>query len=95
MKSLARSGVAASGVGAALEGGVGASVIVPQGGEVVFRFNRCPSGARIVVLPLPAGTRMGDAVDFELNPGQVSAPPLSDIEAILDGRFYVEPGDGE
>ena len=87
------SGVAASGVGAALEGGVGVSVIVPQGGEVVFRLI-VPSGAQIVV-PLPAGTRMGDAVDFELNPGQVSALPLSDIEAILDGRFYVEPGDGE
>jgi len=72
---------------------VSVSAVVPPGGEAVFRIIM-PSGAQIVV-PLPLGTHAGDAVDFELNPAQMAALPASDLEAILDGRFHVEPGDGE
>ena len=72
---------------------IGITVSVPAGGEQVFRL-AVPSGAQIIV-PLPAGTYAGDSVDFELTPEQLAALPRSDVVALRDGRFHVEPGDGE
>ena len=75
------------------EGGVNVSVLVPLGGEDVFRVV-APSGSQVVV-PLPPGTRAGDTVAFELSAGQLAELPASDVEALGEGRFLVEAGDGE
>lgn len=72
---------------------ISVSVTVPVGGEVVFRLI-VPGGSQIVV-PLPEGTNAGDTVGFDLNAAQIASLPISDIEALLDGRYHVEPGDGE
>ena len=75
------------------DGGVALSVIVPPGGEYAFRV-AVPSGAQIEV-PLPEGTMVGDTVDFELTSLQLSELPRSDIAAMRDGRYVIEPGTGE
>ena len=81
------------GSGSEALGSVVVRVDVPEGGEQVFRLV-VPSGAQIVV-PLPDGTRAGDAVEFELQPEQLAELPRSDVVALHDGRYYAEPGDGE
>ena len=66
---------------------------MPPGGEYAFRV-AVPSGAQIEV-PLPEGTMVGDTVDFELTSLQLSELPRSDIAAMRDGRYVIEPGTGE
>lgn len=74
-------------------GAISLTCIVPAGGEAAFRII-VPSGSQIVV-PLPEGTRAGDEVAFELDHVQMAALPRSDLAALVDGRFHIEPGDGE
>ena len=73
--------------------GIGLSVVVPKGGEHAFRV-ATPSGAQIVV-PLPEGTAAGDSVEFELSSLQLGELPRSDLAALRDGRYVVEPGAGD
>ena len=80
-------------VGLDNSGGIAMNVLVPPGGEEVFRLV-VPSGSQVVI-PLPEGTNVGDTVRFNLDPSQVGALPPSDVEAIVDGRYLVEPGDGD
>ena len=83
----------AIGGGAASGQSVSVNVEVPPGGETVFRLI-VPSGSQVVV-PLPEGTQSGDTVGFDLSPEQIAALPDSDVLALTNGRFLVEPGDGE
>ena len=73
--------------------GIGLSVVVPAGGEHAFRVET-PSGAQIVV-PLPEGTAVGDTVEFELSSLQLGELPRSDLAALRDGRYVIEPGAGD